>query len=94
MISSFTPELFFGIFVDVKVPLLLHCLIFLQVYLLAGYYYTATGEYDIKWTMPHCVLTLKLVGMLTLMVLALLCWKNPIVSEKVDVYSPYFIVLL
>ncbi|TKS82245.1 Lysophospholipid acyltransferase 5 [Collichthys lucidus] len=34
-----------------------------QVYLLAGYYYTATEEYDIKWTMPHCVLTLKLVGL-------------------------------
>ncbi|XP_074509378.1 lysophospholipid acyltransferase 5 isoform X2 [Sebastes fasciatus] len=36
---------------------------FQMVYLLAGYYYTATGEYDIKWTMPHCVLTLKLVGL-------------------------------
>ena len=41
----------------------------LQVYLLAGYYYTATEEYDIKWTMPHCVLTLKLVGELTLFAL-------------------------
>jgi len=29
-----------------------------------GYYYTATDEYDIKWTMPHCVLTLKLIGMM------------------------------
>lgn len=36
---------------------------FQMIYLLAGYYYTATGEYDIKWTMPHCVLTLKLVGL-------------------------------
>ncbi|XP_022071237.2 lysophospholipid acyltransferase 5 isoform X2 [Acanthochromis polyacanthus] len=36
---------------------------FQMIYLLAGYYYTATEEYDIKWTMPHCVLTLKLVGM-------------------------------
>lgn len=34
----------------------------MQLYLLAGYYYTATEEYDIKWTMPHCVLTLKLIG--------------------------------
>lgn len=34
-----------------------------MIYLLAGYYYTATEEYDIKWTMPHCVLTLKLVGL-------------------------------
>ncbi|XP_047453786.1 lysophospholipid acyltransferase 5 isoform X1 [Mugil cephalus] len=36
---------------------------FQMLYLLAGYYYTATEEYDIKWTMPHCVLTLKLVGL-------------------------------
>ncbi|XP_034467003.1 lysophospholipid acyltransferase 5 isoform X1 [Hippoglossus hippoglossus] len=36
---------------------------FQMVYLLAGYYYTATEEYDIKWTMPHCVLMLKLVGL-------------------------------
>uniref|UniRef100_A0ABI7YNS4 Lysophosphatidylcholine acyltransferase 3 n=1 Tax=Felis catus TaxID=9685 RepID=A0ABI7YNS4_FELCA len=35
---------------------------FQMAYLLAGYYYTATGNYDIKWTMPHCVLTLKLIG--------------------------------
>lgn len=35
---------------------------FAQFYLLAGYYYTATQEYDIKWTMPQCVLTLKLIG--------------------------------
>ncbi|EPY89787.1 lysophospholipid acyltransferase 5 isoform 1 [Camelus ferus] len=36
---------------------------FQMAYLLAGYYYTATGTYDIKWTMPHCVLTLKLIGL-------------------------------
>ncbi|XP_042528406.1 lysophospholipid acyltransferase 5 [Dipodomys spectabilis] len=34
-----------------------------MAYLLAGYYYTATGTYDIKWTMPHCVLTLKMIGL-------------------------------
>ncbi|XP_078064991.1 lysophospholipid acyltransferase 5 [Mustelus asterias] len=34
-----------------------------MIYLLAGYYYTATDQYDIKWTMPHCVLTLKLIGL-------------------------------
>lgn len=33
-----------------------------QTYLMAGYYFTATEHYDIKWTMPHCVLTLKLIG--------------------------------
>ncbi|XP_060777601.1 lysophospholipid acyltransferase 5 [Neoarius graeffei] len=37
--------------------------IFQMTYLLAGYYYTATEEYDIKWTMPHCVLALKLIGL-------------------------------
>uniref|UniRef100_UPI00398F8D7B uncharacterized protein n=2 Tax=Pristiophorus japonicus TaxID=55135 RepID=UPI00398F8D7B len=37
--------------------------IFQMIYLLAGYYYTATDQYDIKWTMPHCVLTLKLIGL-------------------------------
>ncbi|XP_069038530.1 lysophospholipid acyltransferase 5 isoform X2 [Lepisosteus oculatus] len=37
--------------------------LFQMMYLLLGYYYTATDQYDIKWTMPHCVLTLKLVGL-------------------------------
>lgn len=32
-------------------------------YLLIGYYKTATETYDITWTMPHCVLTLKLIGL-------------------------------
>ncbi|XP_018587501.1 lysophospholipid acyltransferase 5 [Scleropages formosus] len=36
---------------------------FQMVYLLCGYYYTATDQYDIKWTMPHCVLALKLIGL-------------------------------
>ncbi|NXI52192.1 MBOA5 acyltransferase, partial [Chloroceryle aenea] len=36
---------------------------FQMTYLMAGYYYTATEHYDIKWTMPHCVLTLKLIGL-------------------------------
>ncbi|XP_028968757.1 lysophospholipid acyltransferase 5 [Galendromus occidentalis] len=31
-------------------------------YLLAGYYLTATENYDIKWTMPHCILCLRLIG--------------------------------
>ncbi|XP_036394096.1 lysophospholipid acyltransferase 5 [Megalops cyprinoides] len=37
--------------------------LFQMMYLLCGYYYTATDQYDIKWTMPHCVLTLKLIGL-------------------------------
>lgn len=38
-------------------------LIFNMSYLLMGYYNTATKTYDITWTMPHCVLTLKLIGL-------------------------------
>lgn len=30
--------------------------------MLIGYYLTSTGGYDIKWTMPQCVLTLRLIG--------------------------------
>lgn len=32
-------------------------------HLLIGYWVTATGTYDIKWTMPQCVLTLRLIGL-------------------------------
>lgn len=38
-------------------------MIFNMTYLLCGYYTTATETYDITWTMPHCVLTLKLIGL-------------------------------
>ncbi|XP_076292822.1 lysophosphatidylcholine acyltransferase 3 protein nessy isoform X2 [Lasioglossum baleicum] len=38
-------------------------LIFNMAYLLCGYYTTATVDYDIKWTMPQCVLTLRLIGL-------------------------------
>ncbi|XP_012263118.2 lysophospholipid acyltransferase 5 [Athalia rosae] len=34
-----------------------------MMYLLVGYYATSTEDYDIKWTMPHCVLTLRLIGL-------------------------------
>ncbi|XP_015669514.1 lysophospholipid acyltransferase 5 isoform X2 [Protobothrops mucrosquamatus] len=36
---------------------------FQMTYLMAGYYFTATEHYDIKWTMPHCVLALKMIGL-------------------------------
>lgn len=32
-------------------------------YLLTGYYFTGTETYDIKWSMPQCVLTLRLIGL-------------------------------
>ena len=28
-----------------------------------GYYMTGTETYDIKWSMPQCVLTLRLIGL-------------------------------
>lgn len=37
--------------------------VFHMLYLLLGYYYTSTETYDITWTMPHCVLTLRLIGL-------------------------------
>ncbi|XP_048881775.1 lysophospholipid acyltransferase 5 [Brienomyrus brachyistius] len=45
------------------VTAVLSSFLFQMTYLLCGYYYTATDQYDIKWTMPHCVLTLKLIGL-------------------------------
>ncbi|XP_011146541.1 lysophospholipid acyltransferase 5 [Harpegnathos saltator] len=38
-------------------------LLFNMTYLLYGYYTTSTQDYDIKWTMPQCVLTLRLIGL-------------------------------
>ncbi|XP_031848228.1 lysophosphatidylcholine acyltransferase 3 protein nessy [Nomia melanderi] len=37
--------------------------VFNMSYLLYGYYETGTHDYDIKWTMPQCVLTLRLIGL-------------------------------
>jgi lysophospholipid acyltransferase 5 len=36
--------------------------VFNFTYLLVGYYVTATDDYDINWTMPHCVLCLRMIG--------------------------------
>ncbi|XP_068148421.1 lysophospholipid acyltransferase 5 [Drosophila tropicalis] len=36
--------------------------IFHMTYLMLGYYYTASNEYDILWTMPHCILVLRMIG--------------------------------
>ncbi|CAL4063406.1 unnamed protein product, partial [Meganyctiphanes norvegica] len=41
----------------------LFAFLFQMTYLLAGYYYTGTDTYDIKWSMPHCVLTLRLIAL-------------------------------
>jgi lysophospholipid acyltransferase 5 len=34
-----------------------------MLYLCIGYYITMTDSYTIKWTTPHCVLTLRLIGL-------------------------------
>ena len=34
-----------------------------QTYLLWGYVQLATEGYDVDWTTPHCVLTLRLIGL-------------------------------
>ncbi|RVE43584.1 hypothetical protein evm_011768 [Chilo suppressalis] len=34
-----------------------------MAYLLIGYVVTESEDYDITWTMPHCVLTLKLIAL-------------------------------
>ncbi|XP_055316945.1 lysophospholipid acyltransferase 5 isoform X3 [Sitodiplosis mosellana] len=44
-------------------PLVVTTFVVHMTYLLVGYYTTATETYDITWTMPHCVLTLKLIGL-------------------------------
>ncbi|XP_030370390.1 lysophospholipid acyltransferase 5 [Scaptodrosophila lebanonensis] len=36
--------------------------LFHMSYLLLGYYFTASNEYDILWTMPHCILVLRMIG--------------------------------
>lgn len=38
-------------------------LVFNLSYLLIGYICTSTDSYDIVWTMPHCILTLRLTGL-------------------------------
>lgn len=52
-----TISLFKGSFVST-----LGIFIFNFGYLLIGYYYTETDTYDICWTMPHCVLCLRLIA--------------------------------
>lgn len=37
--------------------------VFNMTYLLVGYVLTESEDYDITWTMPHCVLTLKLIAL-------------------------------
>jgi len=36
--------------------------VFNLVYLTVGYYYNSGGDYDLTWTMPQCVLCLRMIG--------------------------------
>ncbi|XP_037824589.1 lysophospholipid acyltransferase 5 [Lucilia sericata] len=36
--------------------------VFHMAYLLTGYYFTESNEYDILWTTPQCVLALRMIG--------------------------------
>ncbi|KAJ8976349.1 hypothetical protein NQ317_015220 [Molorchus minor] len=36
--------------------------VFNMSYLLIGYYYSSTNDYDINWMMPYCILVLRLIG--------------------------------
>src|SRR5687768_13595042 len=36
--------------------------VFQMSYLIGAYIVTETAIYDIKWTIPHCVLSLRLIG--------------------------------
>ncbi|KAB0798109.1 hypothetical protein PPYR_09102 [Photinus pyralis] len=37
--------------------------VFNMTYLLMGYYYVGTNDYDINWTMPQCIIVLRLIGL-------------------------------
>lgn len=37
--------------------------VFNALYLLIGYYYVSTEGYDVDWTLPQCVLCLRLIGL-------------------------------
>ncbi|XP_065170284.1 lysophospholipid acyltransferase 5 [Atheta coriaria] len=37
--------------------------VFNMAYLLIGYVYSSTNDYDINWTLPQCVLVLRLIGL-------------------------------
>ncbi|GJQ83403.1 nes [Trypoxylus dichotomus] len=54
--------------------------IFNMGYLLTGYYYSGTDSYDINWTVPQCVLVLRLIGV----VFDLYDGRQPIESLNAD----------
>ncbi|KAK3863273.1 hypothetical protein Pcinc_018957 [Petrolisthes cinctipes] len=51
------------LFIGGTVASIIISFLFQMTYLLVGYYLTGTDTYDIKWSMPHCVLTLRLIAL-------------------------------
>lgn len=54
--------------------------------LFPGYYVTETDTYDIKWTTPHCVLVLRLIG-LTFDVADTAAFKAGAPKKEMDYYG-------
>ena len=45
-----------------SLPSTIFLFVFQVFYLVAGYVVMNKDTYDISWTMPHCVMTLRLIG--------------------------------
>lgn len=58
----------------------------LHISILPGYYTTETDTYDIKWTTPHCVLVLRLIG-LTFDICDTHAFKNGAPKKEMDYYG-------
>ena len=61
--SSFKLKLIFPKAVNGLRGKLFAFLVLLKFQTLSGYYVNATRDYDITWTMPQCVLCLRLIGL-------------------------------
>lgn len=62
LLAIFTTHILVSLLRGAPVVMLTTNFIFHMSYLMVGYYYTASNEYDILWTMPHCILTLRMIG--------------------------------
>ena len=58
----------------------------MQGYLLSGYVYYASGEYDMNWTTPQCILCLRMLSMFRVNWLVTLCEARcrGVMSFKMD----------
>lgn len=68
----------------------------IQGYLLSGYVYYASGEYDVNWTTPQCILCLRLLSMF-LVIMVIICLHKKIKEEgcllfNVDQFDCFFLL--